>query len=91
MDKLLTIVIALVVLAVIAGTVVQIFPTYRDMQTAKREVAKKEARLARIRAELHSLQQEVHDLEHTPSAVEKVAREKFHYCREGELVYIYTE
>ena len=35
--------------------------------------------------------QEVHDLQHNASAVEKVAREKYHLCRDGEVIYIYSE
>jgi len=91
MGKFQTIVVILVVLTVIVGSIIQVVPVYRKLEMKKREVAAKEARLERVRAELHSLQQEVHDLEHNPSATEKVAREKFNYCREGEKIYLYTE
>ena len=53
------------------------------------------ARLAEDRdrknAEVLSLQAEVHDLEHNASAIEKVAREKYRLCREGETIFIYSE
>jgi len=44
-----------------------------------------------VRGEYLTLQQEVHDLQHNASAVEKVAREKYHLCRDGEVIYIYSE
>ena len=38
-----------------------------------------------------TLNREVHDLEHKPSAAEKVAREKYNLCKEGEIILQYEE
>ena len=37
------------------------------------------------------LNREVHDLEHKPAAAEKVAREKYNLCREGEIILKYED
>ena len=50
-----------------------------------------QADLDRVKSEYLTLQQEVHDLQHNASAVEKVAREQYHLCRDGEVIYIYSE
>ena len=50
-----------------------------------------------LAAEIHPFrvkflfEQEVHDLQHNASAIEKVAREQYHLCRDGEVIYIYSE
>ena len=36
-----------------------------------------------------ALLREVHDLEHNPEAIEKVARERFNMCKDGELIIKY--
>lgn len=91
MGKIQTVVIALLLLIVLTCSTIQVIPTYLKMKEAKREVAEKTAQLERIRAEVHSYQQDIHDLEHKPSATEKIAREKFNYCRDTETIILYTE
>lgn len=81
----------LVILTIGVGFFLQVVPVYRKMKQAELAVAEKTATRDRLRAELHSLQQEVHDLEHERAAIEKVAREKFHLCKEDEQIYLYTE
>lgn len=36
-----------------------------------------------------ALLREVHDLERNPAAIEKVARERFNMCKEGEIIIKY--
>ena len=55
------------------------------------EVAELNSRLDRKKQECLALQQEIHNLEHRASATERVARERFHLCREGEQIFLYTE
>ena len=43
------------------------------------------------RAERDALQKEVAALHSSPAAIEKVAREKFHFCKDGEIIMYYRK
>ena len=47
------------------------------------------AEAERKRAERDALRKEVAALERSPAAIEKIAREKLHLCKEGEVVMYY--
>ena len=81
----LCILFALVVIFV-ALLLLQVYNKYVDMQ---KKVSALETRKEKIREEHQTLLQEVHDLTHNAFAIEKVAREKYHLCRENELIIIY--
>ena len=54
----------------------------QKLEEQKRILEKREnARTALLR--------EVHDLERNPAAIEKVAREQFNMCKEGEIIIRY--
>lgn len=89
--KLEIVIITLFVLAIISGSIVQIIPVYLQKRKAEQVIKEKQQALEKVQDEYRSHMQEVHDLEHSPAAVEKVAREKFKYCRPGETIYIYSE
>ncbi len=91
MKKYQVIIFALVFLTVLVGVVAQVVPVYQKRQQMQREVAEKAAQLERVRGELSALQLEIQDLENKPAATEKVAREKFNYCRENETIYYFPE
>lgn len=91
LKKLEIVIITLFVLAIISGSIIQIIPVYLQKRQAERNLQEKQLLLERVQDEYRSHLQEVHDLEHSPAAVEKVAREKFKYCRPGETIYLYTE
>ena len=91
MGKVLTAVIyVLLVLVLIVSGILEL-PAYQKFKHTKQDVANLRADLDRVKGEYLTLQQEVHDLQHNASAVEKVAREKYHLCRDGEVIYIYSE
>jgi len=91
MGKVLTsfIYVLLVLVLIISGILV--LPAYRKYRSTLQDVENLRADLDRAKAEYLTLQQEVHDLQHNASAVEKVAREQYHLCRDGEVIYIYSE
>lgn len=91
MGKSIIFIEVILVLVVIAISFTQVLPVYQKYRNAERELYDLNTRYERTVNEYHSLLQEIHDLEHTPFAIEKVAREKFRMCREGEQIYIYTE
>ena len=81
----LCILFALVVIFA-ALLLLQVYNKYVDMQ---KKVSALETRKEKIREEHQTLLQEVHDLTHNAFAIEKVAREIYHLCRENELIIIY--
>ena len=91
MGKVLTAVIYVLLVVVLVVSGILVLPAYRKYKQTKQEVVSLQADLYRVRTEYLTLQQEVHDLQHNASAVEKVAREKYHLCRDGEVIYIYSE
>lgn len=91
MSKVLTTAVVILLLVILVFSVSQVVPSYRAYKQAQSELYEMNREYERKLNEYHTLIQEIHDLEHTPFAVEKVAREKFRMCREGEQIFIYTE
>lgn len=91
LKKLEIVIITLFVLAIISGSIIQIIPVYLQKRQAEKTIQEKQQVLEKVQDEYRSIQQQIHDLEHSPAAVERVAREKFNYCRPGETIYVYSE
>lgn len=91
MGKILTFTSYAILAIVLTASVVLILPVYRKYVKTRRDVTLLQENLDRVRTEYTNLQQEVHDLEHKSSAIEKVAREEYHLCREGEIIYLYNQ
>ena len=91
MGKLLKVFIYLLLFLVLVISGIMVVPAYQKYKSTKQDVEMLQAELDRVKGEYLTIQQEVHDLQHNASAVEKVAREQYHLCREGEVIYIYSE
>ena len=91
LKKLEIVIITLFVLAIISGSIIQIIPVYLQKRKAEETVQEKKQILEKVQDDYRSIQQQIHDLEHSPAAVERVAREKFNYCRPNETIYVYSE
>lgn len=78
----------LIIMGIVAAML--IWPAYRDYREQQNELFKLKDHAAEKRRERTELKQEVDSLEKDPKAVEKVAREKFGLCEEGETVIIYN-
>ena len=90
MEKVLKAVIYLLVALVLVVAGFLVLPAYRKYQRTKQEVVDLQAELDRENDEYLRRQKEVHDLQHNAFAIEKVAREQYHLCRDGETIYIYS-
>ena len=66
-----------------------IFPLYKQHAEDSRELARYRKIEESKQAISNELANEVHQLQTSPEAVEKVAREKFNLCKEGETVLHY--
>ena len=91
MGRVLTIVIYVLLALVLIVSGFLVVPAHQKYVRTKQEVLSLRADLDRVKGEYRTLQQEVHDLQHNASAIEKVAREQYHLCRDGEVIYIYSE
>ena len=91
MEKVLSVALYVLLIVIFVFSASLVVPVYRRYCRAQQEVAELDRALKNRKSECMALREEVHDLEHRSSAVEKVAREKFHYSRESEVVYLYTE
>lgn len=90
-NKVLSVAIYVLLGVILVFSAYLVVPVYKKYRMTQEEVADLNRLLDSRRKECHALRREVHDLEHNSSAIERVAREKFRYSREGEIVYIYTE
>ena len=91
MEKALSVALYAMLIVIFLFSIGLVIPVYKRYRQAQQEVADLDRALMRRKSEYLVLREEVHDLEHKSSAVEKVAREKFRYSRESEVVYLYTE
>ena len=66
-------------------------PVYLEQQKKVNELSGLQEELNSKRAVSAELSKEVNALQQSPDAVEKVAREKFKLCREGETVLEYND
>lgn len=77
---------SLLILLMGAAFVTQVVP-YNQIIESQRQVAEARAELAELKADNQRLQADVEAL-HTPSEIERLAREKLGYVRPGESAYV---
>lgn len=78
----------LVVLTLLGVAVVILTPAWNNVRDLQDEVHLLQARHEEQKTEIEQIRREVDELRSgNPQAVERVAREKFGYCRPGEEVY----
>lgn len=75
--------------ALIMICVAMVYPARRQYNRQLAFHARIQAEVALKRAERDALQKEVAALESSPAAIEKIAREKFRLCKDGEVVMYY--
>lgn len=79
-----------VALALLAGAAL-LLPVYRDYHKKRTELTELKRQLGEKQTENAELTRQAGALQNSPEAIEKVAREKFKLCREGETVFEYPE
>ena len=68
-----------------------IYPARLQYERQKEFYERTKAEADRVRAERDALQREVSALQSSPTAIEKVARENYRLCKEGEIVMYYKK
>jgi cell division protein FtsB len=91
MPRALIILFYVVTVGVAIVSLVFLLPAYHQRNEMKARVAELELELAERDRESAEMRQFLHDLQHNPRAVEKVAREKFGLCREGEVIFQFQD
>jgi cell division protein FtsB len=89
--KTLSVLFYLLVGLVLAASVIFLYPVWRKYLKVQDENLKVKKEYAAKEAECLQLNKEVNDIENEPKAVEKVAREKFGFCKENEVILKYKE
>ena len=82
-------IVGFVVLIMVSAAMV--YPAQLQYERQKEFYRRTKAIADAKRAERDALQQEVAALQRSPRAVEKVAREKFRLCQEGEVIMYYKK
>ena len=84
-----TITYILIGIAILIGGIAfyMIVPVYFDYRHTKLAISEIERSLAEQRQEALTLRREITALKEDSKAIERVAREKFGWCREGEKIY----
>ena len=77
--------IALILIIVIGVAV--LWPNYANTQKLRASLAAQEKVVADQQHEIMQLRQEIDKLRKDTRAIERVAREKFGWCRENEKIY----
>lgn len=80
----------LILIALTAGCAVWLIPYYNEYRKSVRTRAEKEQEVLEQAAANAQLRNRIFDLKTNPRAIERVAREKFGYCRPNEIVYDFT-
>lgn len=88
-QKALSYVLIFLLIVILGFSITMVYPVYSKYRQMEKYVEAKRKEYNELRQENLTLLSEVHDLEHNTSAAEKVAREKFNLCREGEEILIY--
>ena len=81
----------LLIILALAAAAVLLLPVYREQQKKVNELSELQEELNNKRAISAELSKEVNALQQSPDAVEKVAREKYKLCRDGETVLEYND
>ena len=82
-------VVGFVILLMVSAAV--IYPARLQYERQKEFYERTKAEVERVRAVRDALQREVSALQSSPAAIEKIARENFRLCKEGEIVLYYKK
>lgn len=82
--------IALVCVAIVGFAVAWLLPAWRERERTREALAELEQQLLKRQTENAALRAEITRLKRDPATIERVAREKFGYCRPDEKVYDFS-
>ena len=68
-----------------------VYPTYIEYKKTQKELHKIERNLLNRQRVNETFHKNIHKLKSYPRSIERVAREKFGWCRPGEKIYDFDE
>ena len=78
---------AAVLILVLCAVGYFLLPVYAEYKEARKEREKLEEQLIKLDWQYQQVEQNIYALQNDPRAVERVAREKFGWCRQDEKIY----
>jgi len=91
-DKIMSkIILALLFIASTATAICYLVPQYKVNQELRHQNENTRLELLRNEKEIGKKQNMIQDLHDNPSAIDRIAREKFGMCKPGERVYKFTD
>jgi cell division protein FtsB len=85
--KLFSYIVWILFFVLLGVAIYMILPAYTDYRQTKLSLSEIEKKLAEQQRETAELRREIDDLRKDPAAIERVGREKFGLCRDGEKIY----
>ena len=79
--------LAIVLIAVCCAGIYLVVPRYAEKKQLQKTLAELRQRITEQERETRRLRREISRLRTDPEAIERVAREKFGWCAEGEKIY----
>ena len=67
-----------------------LFAEYDKLNDAKGRLVEVTKAHDKLEKNSQTLEKSIEDLQNNPRAIERVAREKWHYCRTGEKIYYFS-
>lgn len=89
--KIVVFLLSLITIFLILCSFALFIPKYQKLKASEAALAKLENELAEKKAESLHLEEQLSGLTNDPDILEKFAREKYGYCREGEIIYTYNK
>ena len=80
----------LIIVVLFVAAVWWLHEPYQEYRKARTEVRRIETRLLEVREQNERLREAIHALKTDPRAIERLAREKFGYCRPNETIYDFS-
>jgi len=77
--------------AIAVASVVLVFPAFHKFYTIKTSKLDADNELKKQKNECLLLRQKLSNIKNSTSEIEKIAREKFNYCKSGETVYKFND
>jgi cell division protein FtsB len=81
----------LIIILVFVGAAWWLKPAYGEYLRTRDTLQEMERKRLDSSAQNDDLRQQIHRLRHDSRAIERVAREKFGYCRQRETIYDFSE
>lgn len=88
-ERVLDILVVVIFLLLVITTVVLLVPSWQNYRKISAGEEAKRRELEAARRERQAYLERRNRLQHSPAEVEKVAREKFNFAREGEVIISY--